>query len=234
MSYREYRGNIFASRAQVLVNTVNCVGVMGKGVALEFRRRFPEMYADYRRVCEQGRLRPGQILPYRKSAPWILNFAVKDDWRHPSRMEWVESCLSKFTENYRVLGIKSVAMPWIGAMNGRLPWPEVHAMMVSYLSDLPDLDIEVVEFDPNAPDPLFERLHAVAEQFDAAEFAERASLSELTAATIMAAVKAGIARSLSDVLALDRLGSTSVDHLYQFLVQGPAVGAAVPAQPRLL
>lgn len=66
MPYREYKGNLFASRAQCLVNTVNCVGVMGKGVALEFRRRFPSMFQEYRRICEAGTLRPGQILPYRK------------------------------------------------------------------------------------------------------------------------------------------------------------------------
>ena len=220
----------------MLVNTVNCVGVMGKGVALEFRGRFPEMFADYRRICQESRLRPGQILPYRKGTPWILNFAVKDDWRHPSRMEWVEGCLSRFAQNYRQMGIHSVAMPWIGAMNGRLPWSEVHAMMVRYLSNLPDLEVEVVEFDPTASDPLFERLHTLTEQLDAIDFAERAQLNESTAATIIRAVNAGLARSLNDVLTLDRLGNTSVDRLYEFLARLPSTNSSValPVQPRLL
>lgn len=65
MSYREIEGNLFASGAQALVNTVNCVGFMGKGVALEFRRRFPAMFDEYHRACVEGRLRPGQILPFR-------------------------------------------------------------------------------------------------------------------------------------------------------------------------
>src|SRR5438094_1301502 len=104
MPYREYKGNLFASQAQCLVNTVNCVGVMGKGVALEFRRRFPRMFEEYRRACEAKTLRPGQILPYTKEKPWILNFAVKDDWRYPSKLEWVEGWLHKFVVNYHRLG----------------------------------------------------------------------------------------------------------------------------------
>src|SRR5437588_12069599 len=107
----ELKGNLFNSTAQTLVNTVNCVGVMGKGIALEFRLRFPEMFETYRKVCEDRKLRPGQILPYRKAHPWILNFAVKDDWKHPSRLEWVEACLERFAANYRQLGITSVAFP---------------------------------------------------------------------------------------------------------------------------
>ncbi len=121
-------------QAQCLVNTVNCVGVMGKGVALEFRRRFPAMFEEYHRICDAGTLRPGQILPYRKGQPWILNFAVKDDWKHPSKIEWVESCLNKFVASYRKLEIRSVAMPWLGAMNGRLEWNQVHSLIHSYLS----------------------------------------------------------------------------------------------------
>lgn len=121
MTFVERKGNLFNSTAQTLVNTVNCVGIMGKGVALEFRLRFPDMFEAYRKVCERGTLHPGQVLPYRKGSPWVLNFAVKNDWKHPSRLEWVKECLERFVENYRWLGITSVAFPWIGAMNGGLP-----------------------------------------------------------------------------------------------------------------
>jgi O-acetyl-ADP-ribose deacetylase (regulator of RNase III) len=114
---------------------------MGKGVALEFRRRFPEMFEEYKKTCASGLLRPGQILPYTKQRPWILNFAVKDDWRYPSKMEWVDSCLRKFAKNYRRLRIHSIAMPWIGAMNGRLPWEDVHAVIRRHLEHLEDVDI---------------------------------------------------------------------------------------------
>jgi O-acetyl-ADP-ribose deacetylase (regulator of RNase III) len=217
MPYREYRGNIFASNAQVLVNTVNCVGVMGKGVALEFRRRFPAMFEEYQRVCAARTLMPGQILPYRKGRPWVLNFAVKNDWRHPSRMEWVESCLRKFVESYSRLGIRSVAMPWIGAMNGKLPWDAVHALMRSYLGSLTDLDVEVVEFDPGAADPLFEPLRIAAGKVTPPEFAHEAGVTESAATLILKAVRTGEASNLAAVAMLDRLGGKTVDRLYAFL-----------------
>ena len=115
MPYQELTGNIFASKAQAIVNTVNCVGPMGKGIALEFRRRFPEMFEDYLLHCEAGTLKPGMILPYRKSTPWVLNFAVKNDWKHPSKIEWVEQTLQKFCNWYPAVGLKSVAFPWMSS-----------------------------------------------------------------------------------------------------------------------
>jgi O-acetyl-ADP-ribose deacetylase (regulator of RNase III) len=223
MPYREFKGNLFASQAQCLVNTVNCVGIMGKGVALEFRRRFPAMFEEYRRVCEAGMLRPGQILPYRRGDPWILNFAVKDDWKHPSRLEWVESCLTKFAANYRSLGVQSVAMPWLGAMNGRLEWDQVQSLIRSHLSDLPDISIELVEFDPHASDPLFEGLVCQAERSTAEEFHRRAKLTESAASAILSAVKNRRVNSLSEICSLEGLGKKTIDNLYSFLIRSKAV-----------
>lgn len=81
------RGDLFGSEAQTLVNAVNCVGVMGKGIALEFKRRFPSMYDDYAQRCRRGEVRPGRPHLHRGSDRWILNFPTKDDWRRPSRLE---------------------------------------------------------------------------------------------------------------------------------------------------
>jgi O-acetyl-ADP-ribose deacetylase (regulator of RNase III) len=87
MSYIGVKGNIFNTKAMAVVNTVNCVGVMGKGIALEFKLRYPEMFKEYQKICLKKLLKPGQILPYRKSIPWVLNFAIKDDWKDPSKEE---------------------------------------------------------------------------------------------------------------------------------------------------
>lgn len=95
MAYKEVKGNIFNSDAMAVVNTVNCVGAMGKGIALDFKLRFPEMFKEYQKICFKHILKPGQILPYRKSKPIILNFAIKDDWKDPSKVEWVEETLQK-------------------------------------------------------------------------------------------------------------------------------------------
>jgi O-acetyl-ADP-ribose deacetylase (regulator of RNase III) len=218
MAYREYKGNLFASRAQCLVNTVNCVGVMGKGVALEFRHRFPKMYEEYRQICESGALRPGQIWPYRKDRPWVLNFAVKDDWKHPSRIEWVESCLDRFVINYQRLGIHSVAMPWLGAMNGRLEWNEVHSLIRSFLSNLPDVSVELVEFDPHEPDPLFEKLRSEVLHKTPEDFRRQANIPHMASTVILAAIIEQRVNSLSEICALEGLGKKTIDNLYSFLI----------------
>ncbi len=100
MSYKEVKGNIFNTNAMAVVNTVNCVGAMGKGIALDFKLRYPEMFREYQKTCFKHLLKPGQILPYKKSNPIILNFAIKDDWKDPSKIEWVEETLQKFVYEF--------------------------------------------------------------------------------------------------------------------------------------
>ncbi|HPL67070.1 MAG TPA: macro domain-containing protein [Smithellaceae bacterium] len=210
----ELRGNLFNSKAQTLVNTVNCVGVMGKGIALEFRRRFPEMFEAYRKVCDEHKLRPGQILPYRIGQPWILNFAVKDAWKQPSRMEWVEACLERFVANYRKIGITSIAFPWIGAMNGGLPWEKVLGLMHSYLQPLTDIDVEIIEFDPDVPDLLFTLLCQSAQALDPPAFARRVGITTKAATLVYQAVREAGVPSLARLCDYPGIGGTTVEHLY--------------------
>jgi O-acetyl-ADP-ribose deacetylase (regulator of RNase III) len=217
MSYRELTGNLFASKAQALVNTVNCVGPMGKGVALEFRRRFPEMFEAYKRVCERGELRPGQILPYRKSTPWILNLAVKDDWKHPSKIEWIEQCLEKFCQWYPTVGLKSVAFPWMGAMNGKIPLDQIKAVTRRFLEPLTNIDVEVYTFDPAAPDPLFKLLQEFVVVHSPTEFAAAAGLRRHFADEVYALLEDPATTSLAIIAEQSKLGKTSLDRLYGFL-----------------
>lgn len=210
----ELKGNLFNSTAQTLVNTVNCVGVMGKGVALEFRRRFPDMYDAYRKVCANRELHPGQILPYRRGHPWILSFAVKDDWKHPSRLDWVEACLERFVASYRQLDITSIAFPWIGAMNGGLPWDRVQTLMRSYLRPLKDIEIEVIEFDPDVPDPLFVRLRQSVLSQETSTFARQVGITQRTAALVYQAVSEAGIPSLTRLSEFPALGNTTMERLY--------------------
>src|ERR671924_200654 len=107
LSYRT--GDIFDSKAQVLVNPVNCKGRMGKGLALAFKQRYPDMFAAYQQDCRDGKLRIGRPTLYKTSTPWILNFPTKDHWRDDSRMEYLEEGLQYFVAHYKQLGIKSIA-----------------------------------------------------------------------------------------------------------------------------
>jgi len=136
-------GDLFESRAQTLVNTVNCVGVMGKGVALEFKKRFPANFEDYAARCERKQVRLGQPYLYRDpSGRSIVNFPTKDHWRSPARLRDIERGLDYFVRHIEEWGIQSVAMPPLGCGNGGLEWSEVGPLIYRKLHQLP-IDVEV-------------------------------------------------------------------------------------------
>jgi O-acetyl-ADP-ribose deacetylase (regulator of RNase III) len=136
------KGDIFESKAQVIVNTVNCQGVMGKGLALAFKQRYPAMFPVYQQECKAGRLRIGRPSLYKESAPWILNFPTKDTWKANSKIEYLEKGLEYFIANYKKAGITSVAFPKLGAQNGKLSWDDVGPLMAKYLSSL-EIDVYI-------------------------------------------------------------------------------------------
>lgn len=143
-------GDLFTSDAEALVNTVNCVGVMGKGVALEFKRRWPENFKFYKKHCDDRSLRPGKVLIYDRGGMFagegprfIVNFPTKDHWRSKSKMSYVEDGLDSLLEEIERLSIKSVAMPPLGCGNGGLDWDEVRPLIVSKLSGLNDVSVEL-------------------------------------------------------------------------------------------
>ena len=133
------RTSIFVSPAQTLVNTVNTVGVMGKGIAKEFRSRFPQMFSEYRHLCEGKELNTGDLHLWRGESNWVLNFPTKTTWRRPSKIEYIEKGLEKFVSSYRELGITSASFPPLGCGNGNLDWEQVNPIMHFHLSkcDIP-------------------------------------------------------------------------------------------------
>ncbi len=135
-------GNIFESKCSTIVNTVNCVGVMGKGIALEFKKRYPNMFMDYVLKCDRGEVKPGQPYIYHENGTSILNFPTKDHWRSPSRLTYVTDGLDWFVQNYQSLDISSIAFPPLGCGNGGLTWDIVGPLMYQKLCQLP-LDIEI-------------------------------------------------------------------------------------------
>lgn len=136
------KGDIFNAQTHVIVNTVNCKGVMGKGLALAFKQRYPEMFPVYQQECKTGKLRIGRPSLYTASTPWILNFPTKDHWKPPSKIEYLEKGLEYFIKNYKKAGIQSIAFPKLGAQNGKLSWDEVGPLMARYLSQI-DIDVYI-------------------------------------------------------------------------------------------
>ena len=136
-------GNIFESNVKTLVNTVNCVGVMGKGVALEFKRRYPDMFQEYVRLCKEGKVHPGEPYYYQDLfGASIINFPTKDHWRSSSKLSYIVNGLRWFRKNYEKLGITSIAFPPLGCGNGGLTWGMVGPLMYHHLKDLP-IDVEI-------------------------------------------------------------------------------------------
>ena len=108
-------GNLFESNAQTLVNTVNCVGVMGKGVALEFKKRFPDMFDDYEKRCQRHEVKLGRPYLYKRLVPpWILNFPTKDHWRSVASLEAIVEGLKYLLQHHKEWGITSMAVPPLG------------------------------------------------------------------------------------------------------------------------
>lgn len=152
-----HKGNIFNSKMQTIVNTVNCVGVMGKGIALVFKLRYPAMFEKYKEYCDSKMIGIGKLWLYKtdEAPQWVLNFPTKFHWKYPSKIEYIESGLQKFVDTYKEKGITSIAFPLLGTHNGGLDKVEVLDMMYNYLEKC-DIPIDIYEYDPLAPDDLFE------------------------------------------------------------------------------
>ena len=139
IEFRE--GSLFDSGASALVNPVNVVGVMGKGLALEFSKRFPKASADYRAACADGRIKLGQVFAVEEGGITVLHFPTKQHWRNPSKLEYITEGLYSLVEMLQARGITSVAIPPLGCGCGGLDWARVRPLIVSALDRLPDVRV---------------------------------------------------------------------------------------------
>lgn len=130
-------GDLFASEAESLVNTVNCVGVMGKGVALEFKKRFPRMAKDYAERCARSEVILGEPYLYAERGKRVINFPTKGHWRSPSRLSDIEAGLDRLVAQLPEWGVTSIALPPLGCGNGGLEWSQVGPLMYSKLAGVP-------------------------------------------------------------------------------------------------
>lgn len=144
-------GNLLEAEAEALVNTVNTVGVMGKGVALMFKERFDDNYRQYKAACEAKQVRTGKMFVTEvkelQGPRWVINFPTKQHWKAPSKMIWVEEGLQDLRRFLIENKVKSVAIPPLGAGNGGLKWEEVKPRIESALADL---DTQILIYEPTA------------------------------------------------------------------------------------
>ncbi len=161
----EYKtGNILTADAEALVNTVNCVGIMGRGIALQFKKAFPVNFKAYAAACERAEVQPGRMFVFETgqltSPRYIINFPTKRHWRGASRLSDIEAGLDALVSEIRSRGIRSVALPPLGSGLGGLNWTEVRAAIDRSLSPL--VEVTVIVFEPRgAPDPAVMRNRSV-------------------------------------------------------------------------
>lgn len=138
-------GNILTADAEALVNTVNCVGFMGKGIALQFKKAYPDNYEGYHRACKAGEVQPGRMFIFELRSiidpKYVVNFPTKRDWRANSRYEDIESGLKALVADVRRLGMKSIAIPPLGCGLGGLDWNRVRPMIERAFAQLPEVRV---------------------------------------------------------------------------------------------
>jgi O-acetyl-ADP-ribose deacetylase (regulator of RNase III) len=150
------QGDILKAGTEALVNTVNCVGVMGRGIALQFRKAFPDNFKAYKHVCDRKQLQPGQVFVFdlgRLEPPrYVINFPTKGHWKGKSKLEDIQAGLDALLQEIRSRGIRSVAVPPLGCGLGGLNWDRVKPMIEEAFASLPEVHVEVYE-PKGAPEP---------------------------------------------------------------------------------
>lgn len=143
------QGNLLENKAEAIVNTVNCVGVMGKGIALQFKQAFPDNFKAYARACKKGDVRLGKLFIFSTDTfvnpKYIINFPTKDHWRGKSKIKDIETGLLDLAKKIRHLKIKSIAIPPLGCGYGGLNWADVRRMIENTFNDLPEVEVHLYE-----------------------------------------------------------------------------------------
>jgi O-acetyl-ADP-ribose deacetylase (regulator of RNase III) len=160
-------GNLLTAPAEALVNTVNTVGIMGRGIALQFKQAYPAMFREYERACKAGEVKLGKVQVFDLGGlaggpRWIINFPTKGHWRADSRIADVHAGLKDLVATVRKLHIRSIAIPPLGCGNGGLDWNQVRPLIEAAFTDLPEVEALVYspsgalmpprcQFAPNVP-----------------------------------------------------------------------------------
>ncbi len=217
----EKRGNIFTTQSQTIVNTINCVGVMGAGIAYEFRLRHKGMFERYVELCDQGQIDIGKLWIYKDEDRKILNFPTKKDWRYPTKELYLHKGLEKFVDTYRSRGIESIAFPLLGAQKGGLSAERSLEIMELYLSKC-DIDVEIWHFDPMAKDDLFEKFVGILQTFDLEYLKKETAVGLSILKKILEAVALDHINSMSALLQIKGVGERSVEKLFEYVMKSDA------------
>ena len=234
MGVKVIQGNIFTSECQTLVNTVNCVGVMGAGIALECRLRYPVMHDKYVRLCDENRINIGMLWIYKTPERWILNFPTKRHWRYPSKADYLHAGLEKFVTTFAQKEIQSIAFPLLGADKGGIPQEDSLKIMTGYLESV-DLNIEIYRYDSRAKDDLYEKTKEWLLSQDIDRVSKATGLRKDYVVKVMNAIQSPSIVQLNQLARVDGIGIKTLEGIFN-LARGSFVNdeTAMPVQQSLL
>lgn len=210
------KGNLFTSKAQTLVNTVNTVGIMGAGIALEFRLRYPEMFKKYVELCKKNQISIGKLWLFKATDRWILNFPTKMDWKDDSKIEYLEDGLQKFVDTYKEKGITSVAFPVLGSNHGNIPEEESIKIMQRYLSRC-TIPVEIFRYDPDLPDDLYESLKNKFLSMSIEEIKEKAQIQKQYAEKLLENLRDDKIKNISSLTSVEGIGIKTLEKVFNYL-----------------
>jgi O-acetyl-ADP-ribose deacetylase (regulator of RNase III) len=209
-------GNIFDSHCQTLVNAVNCNGVMGRGIALEFKFRFPDLFENYNLICKKKLLEPGLLYLWKGSGKWVLNFPTKNNWRLPSKLDYIESGLENFARNYIQYNISSIAFSILGSGAGGLDENLVIELMGKYFEPLENIEIEIYHFNPRANDEFFNRIYNKIKRFNVDDYILQLDINATQAQNLIDAINSNEIKLMIDFQKIKGMGEKTIKKLYDF------------------
>lgn len=223
-----YKGLIFNDNCEHLVNTVNCEGFMGKGIALEFKLRFPEMFKKYKQDCSEELVRIGEITTFKERGKTIINFPTKNSYKHPSKIEYLEKGLASLKELIVSKNIPSICIPMLGTQNGGLDKLKVTMLIEQYLSDL-ETEIKIYDFDPDTYENQMLDFRQKLESQDLSIYNLTSTQSEL----VLKALNVSSTKKLSDLLRIKGIGETVITKIYTGLYEDKIRGGGGKSQLNL-
>ncbi len=214
-------GNIFTTQCQTIVNTINCVGVMGAGIAYEFRLRDPKMFERYKELCSTKTIDIGKLWIYNTEDTntafnKILNFPTKYNWKYPSKEEYLHQGLQKFLDTYEEKGIISIAFPLLGADRGGLDKNRSIEIMEGYLGKC-NIDVEIWEFDPYAKDDLYEDFKSIFNEIDDETIKVESKIRIDLVKKVRASIESTNINSLSGLLRVKGIGDKTLENLFKYI-----------------
>ncbi len=211
-------GNIFRTKHQTIVNTVNCFGVMGAGIALECQYRYPEMFLKYKSLCDKKLLDIGKLYLYKSNEKWILNFPTKYHWKYETKPEYIEKGLQKFKETYKDKRITSIAFPLLGTQNGGLSKEESLEILTKYLNDI-EIPVEIYQFDAEAQDDLYEIFSKTFLSTNNLDLKKLTSLTEKKIMEIKEILREQDIKNMGQLSIYKGIGETTLRRCFNFAMQ---------------